>query len=365
VKKLVTSLLLSCVFLAGAQTHAQYLKVGGEVFLNYGLELTPEDAKGTNYFDVGRVYINFKGSFMDKETEGLKINYRVTTDIKGFSDFGKSGEYEPDATTGTTSVDDAKANGYYMSFLKYAYIEFEDLLPNLKIRLGQNATPWVGYEDKIGKMRWWTKSLPDAEKKLSSVDRGISLLYAIPGGYGDMHVSFHNGEGYHHPEVSKHKDIAARLSLAPFAKIDSLKGLKVHGFFQYGVPESDVVRNRFIGALSFDNNYVTFLGEMMMTWDGQKDDKVKGLGSQGMFKLKFGKMAHTKNDFGLYGRVDYFDTDTSSEDNAHIRLIAGPYAHVHKKVAFGLDYTMVAMEADGYDFGKSESILFLHCIFKF
>ncbi len=341
-------------------TFSASIKWGGKVYFDYNYKLSPDDVKGENAFSLKRAYLTVKGELTKKDKEGLKVKFKVTTDLKELSDLGKSGTYE--ATDGKVEIGSSKFNGFYMRFLKYAYLELDNLfVKNLKFRIGQNSLPWVGYEEHISGMRWWGSVFPDREKKLSSTDRGISLIYKCPAGYFDTHISYVNGEGYHHPEKNEYKDIMGRLTLTPFAKNENLKGLQLHFYYGTGKVDSEKIRNRLIGAISFKSKYFVLMGEYLGTEDGLDSDPIKGEGFAGFIRINMGEISQ-KGNWGFFIRYDNFDPNTDLKEDAHSRFIVGPYFYVTKKAAFGIEYSNTSYEQSGKD---SESAIYLHTLFKF
>ena len=168
-----------CLMMAASFMGAR-AEVGGTFFLNGHYAVQPEDDSGYNALDVARTYLTVKGSLPGTEKLKLKASYRATVDVKRRDD------------------------GYLVVFLKYGYIELANLPGGLKFRFGQHPVPWVGFADKIFGFRFVTKSFPDRVKKLTSTDVGVSALYDLPQGYGDIHLSAVNGEGYHKAELNKY-----------------------------------------------------------------------------------------------------------------------------------------------------------------
>lgn len=335
---------------------AQSIKPSFDIYADYTYDMT-EGKRDINSFNIKRAYFGVKGSLTDEKTEGLKVNYRLTLDIGEFSDIGAKGIYNVKEIDSKDSVDikSSSANGFYIAYLKYAYLELEDLgIKGLKFQLGQIPTLWVSFEDKFLSMRWWTSSFTDRSKVLSSADRGISLLYSLPAKYGEVALSIVNGEGYKKPEDTKMKDYGARISIRPLPDVDIIKGLMLHTYLHYGkanydttYPDAESVRERMVFALSFDYEYLDLLGQYLMTEDGFDSDNSKvanGSGYSIAMKVKLEKLLNT-NQTGLFLRYDHFDPDTNKEKDAKSIIIAGPYYYfVNNRAAIGLNYTREMFE---------------------
>lgn len=350
--------------------YAQSISPSVTVFPNYLYNLS-DGKKDFNSFSIGRAYFGVKGSFMKPEEEGLKINYKVTIDVKEFSDISS---VSVDEETNDVSAKSSSINGFYIGFLKYAYLEMQDLIvKGLKLRLGQHNVPWVSMEEHLSGMRWWGSVFTDRIKKLSSTDRGISVLYKLPAGYGDMHFSVVNGEGYHSPERSKDKDFMGRISVRPFPGMDYLKGLMLHTYYGYGRTDADSsnldsegIRERLVLALSYDTPYITTMGQYLAAKDGIDTKDIKPSESSGYAvwaKLKFERLLNIENETGVFIRFDSFDDGKKEKSGSHIYYIAGPYYYFVKgKVAFGLDYSVKSYE----DSSKTdERLLILHGLIKY
>jgi len=318
------------------------VETNGTFFLGGTYVVQPEDPSGYNAFDVSRVYLTVKDSFPQGENAKFKTGYRATVDLKRIS-----GE-DPLA-------------GYFARVLKYAYAELTHISTGVKIRLGQHGVPWVGYADKILGIRYASKSFPDRVKKISSTDVGLSVLCNIPKGYGDIHVSVVNGEGYHKAEPNKYKDFMGRVSISPLPNDDMLKGLKLHGYYGLGVPDEDLVRNRLVGALSYQGKALKVLGEYLGTWDGDSDDSTTGAGFGGSVLCNLGALMG-KGNHGVFGKVEQFDPDTDTDDDGHLRILVGVYCEAAKGLTFALDYEAKSYQAEGKD---TDGMIALHTQVKF
>ena len=210
-----------------AITYAAFgVETSGLIFLGGEYVVQSEDSDGYNAFDVSRIYLTVKDSLPQRENSRFEAGYRATVDLKRFE------------------------NGYLVRALKYGYIELTHISTCMKFRLGQHPVPWVAFADSILGIRFVTTSFPNRLKKLGSTDIGLSVMHNLPKGYGDIHVSVVNGEGYHAAELNKYKDFMGRLSVRPLPNYENLKGLMVNLYFGYGVPEENMVRHRLVGALT-------------------------------------------------------------------------------------------------------------------
>lgn len=335
---------------------SQTIKPSFEIYSDYTYDMT-EGREDINSFNIKRTYFGVKGSLTKEDTDGLKVNYRLTFDIGEFSDIGAKGSYEVKEQDGKDQIEVKLSgiNGLYLTYLKYAYMELKDLgTSGLTLRFGQIPTPWISFEDSLVGMRWWTSSFTDRAKVLNSADRGLSLSYALPSKYGDITLSVVNGEGYKKPEDTKMKDYLTLISLRPLPDMGLLKGLMLHYYFVYGKAnidktqsDAESLRQRMIFAFSFDSDYFLVLGQYLMTWDGFDSDTTKeteGSGYSVSTRLKLEKLFDS-NPMGIFFRFDHFDPNTNAEKDSKDTIIAGPYYYIIKEYgAIGLNYTREIFE---------------------
>lgn len=340
-------------FLYLSVVEAQTIKPSIDIFADYTYDMT-NGKQDLNSFNVKRAYLGVKGSLTKEDAEGMKVNYRLTLDVVDFSDIGAKGSYEVKNVDGKDQVEvmSAGTNGLYMSFLKYAYLELEDMgLKGLKLQFGQIPTPWVSFEDKFVGMRWWSPSFTDRAKVLSSADRGLSLSYNLPAKYGEVFVSAVNGEGYKKPEDTKMKDYLARISIRPVPDMDIVKGLMLHYYIGYGKtnvdktnPDAESVRQRMSIGLSFDHDYFLLLGQYLLTEDGPDSKTTKGAGYSASSRIKLEKLLES-NQLGLFFRYDRYDPNTDKDKDGKDIIIVGPYYYfIDNKAAIGLNYTKEMFE---------------------
>ena len=153
-----------------------------------------------NKFDIGRVYLTFKGPLGDR------VSYRATTDIK------QGG--------GTDSY-----KGWFVR-LKYAYLQYDYMKPNADgasafARLGVLHTVLVDHEENFWP-RYLAQTPVERNGVFSSADLGVSTGVTLPNKLGEIYADVVNGTGYDNPENNKYKDFQARLTITPLAKSASL-----------------------------------------------------------------------------------------------------------------------------------------------
>jgi hypothetical protein len=192
------------------------VELGGIAFLNYRFELT-DGQDNFNTFDVTRTYVFASVKPMDH------VRFRVTLDAPARETVVKGSGATTEVTQNAGKLD---------VIVKHAFVELYEVgTPGLSIKFGQQDLPWVPFEEKQWTYRFQGPVLADREGYLSSTDLGIGASYVLPSKQFEGHASLVNGETFGKPEVSKHKDVHARLTVRPIA---SLSGLGMHVFYSEG-----------------------------------------------------------------------------------------------------------------------------------
>ena len=225
VTSLVTALCVS--FLSSASAAAdQATNVSGEMYLDYSYNISGvENGNETthpNEFSISRVYVNVKSDFSDK------ASMRFTTDVYD----GKNQEikYNGEDETfikevGNLSLKPSRFYDAYTLRVKYAYVDFQKIIPYTKITFGLQETPWIGMVDKAWGYRVVSKSLFDYYKVMDSADFGAGVTVSIPEGYGEAVIQVLNGNGYSKLETNQYKALIGRLLVNHIHKDEILKNL--------------------------------------------------------------------------------------------------------------------------------------------
>jgi len=202
-------------------------KVGSTIFADYTTGDRINDA-----FNVSRAYINVTGNL------NHLIAFRVTPDITRESGTGSS------------------LNGSLTFRLKYAYgqLNLDDWTTKGSwVRFGIQQLPYLDYTESIYRYRWQGTLFPEREGYITSSDAGLSGHWNFPGGYGDVHGGFFNGEGYSRAEANDEKGFQIRGSVRPFPLGGIWKGLRLTGFAVQDKYQQDADRQRFIGQATFEH----------------------------------------------------------------------------------------------------------------
>lgn len=137
-------------------------------------------------FEFRRNYVQVKAYFNDKDY------FRVTTDTT--KELGSSASLlKSSSGSGTT----ASADGPMNTFVKYAYLYLDNVLPYTGVEIGMAHRAWIDYEENDA---WFFRSinkvnLEDQVNAMNSADMGINFRTSTP--YVSSELAVYNGEGYH------------------------------------------------------------------------------------------------------------------------------------------------------------------------
>ncbi|AKU92077.1 hypothetical protein AKJ08_2464 [Vulgatibacter incomptus] len=320
------------------------LRISGVIFAHWSYDTAqanPEGpgTNGANRFDLTRTYINIEPQV------SRNISLRITPDITRVSD------------------PDGSLNGSLALRLKYAYAQFADVLPDVRVKGGLQQTAYIDFEDSIWKYRVLGPAALELFTGVSSADLGVGAWGKHLGGLVDYQVLLSGGDGYTKgPQTArnaaKYKEGAARLTIAPFATSGGylLEGLRLTAFAQYAirqkVADKDVERIRVMGLASWETPYGTLAVSAGPTWDDDVGENALGEATvtnrKGVLASTFGFVNLPAN-LRLVGRYDHFTPNTDEEARAETsgnrtRLIAGLAYRVTDLVQVIGDYQRFGFE---------------------
>jgi hypothetical protein len=313
-----------------------------------------------NKFDIGRVYLTFKGPLGDR------VSYRATTDIQQ-----------------NASTDSYKG---WIVRLKYAFLQYDYLKPNADgasafARIGMLHTVLIDHEENFWP-RYLTNTAIERSGFFSSADLGVATGITLPNKLGEIYADIVNGTGYAAPENNKYKDFQARVTITPFGNGSSiLKTFAISPWYSYGGnasvfanSNSNAITDRlkkdrygiFVGnrdrRLTFGADYAERKdGADGNTTDASLDQIVETSGQLYdafvlVRPLEFTR-PDTKQSFGAVVRYDHFKPN-KDVDGYNQFIVAGIFWEPTRKSTFALDY-QGSTPKNGLAGNKSES-LFLH-----
>jgi len=208
------------------------MKVGATIFADFTQQTSPvtKDADGNEIhpssFNVSRAYINVTGSLHKR------ITFRITPDVARESGSGSS------------------LSGSQQFRLKYAFaqLSLDDWMSKGSwVRFGMQQTPMLDATEAVYRYRFQGTLFPEREGYLASSDTGVSLRYALPKEYGDIHAGIYNGDGYSKAEANDQKALQVRATVRP------LKGLRATLFYTGDHYVASAKRERLIAQTTFEH----------------------------------------------------------------------------------------------------------------
>jgi hypothetical protein len=346
-----TALLLPCTLVAQAPAPRPSWDFSALLFGNFQMR-TDSAAKfatggnNPNRFDVGRAYLTFRAP------AGDRASVRITTDI----------------FQNTTA-------GYYSGWtvrLKYGILQY-DLTKNLAgvegltaaARIGMLHTVVIEHVETFWP-RWLGNTALESNGFFSSADVGAAMPITFPKRRGEAYLVVTNGPGYTSAETDRFKDIAARVSLTPFANDSGwlrsftitpwyYKGATASAFIlgggaQVGPVSDGVQRDRrglFLGLrdrkLTLGGEFSQRLEELESGANTAVSPRVVRERTSNLTSLftvlrpmeLFGSTPRSR--LGLVGRLDRFKIDTDA-DPASQFVILGATWDLNDRTAIALDY---------------------------
>ena len=306
---------VAALVLAAGQAQAQapaapQLTVSGTAYAQWNYNLSGD--RHLNAFDVTRTYINFNGKFAGG------VSTRITPDIYRVAD---------------------GSLGYR---LKYAYVAYQPNANGITWKFGLIQTPFVGRDEDLWGYRMQGAIALDRAGVMSSADFGLSADAKLANGRFDLNAGIYNGEGYKVSENDQRKDFMVRGSYLLSATDDNSAtgGLRLTGYAGIGKAAADVDRNRYLGQLSYATTRFTLAGEYAMVENGDISGSV--ISAFGVYRL-------TNTKWALIGRVDQYDPDTDTNDDASTRIIAGASYQVSPNLRVLGDVDLLSHEAGDPD----------------
>lgn len=280
------------------------IRVGATIFTDYAVQQEPEiiDINGNqveaSQFEITRAYINLLGN------ASKRIAFRLTTDVA--------------RETGTGSA----LNGSYTIRLKFAYLQWnlDDALgKDAYVRLGMQPTPWLVHMDEVYRYRFQGQEFEERDGYLTFSDVGVSMHYALPGDYGDVHTGLYNGEGYARIDPNNEKGWMTRGTLRPLPHHGVLHGLRVNAFYDRDAYAKDADRRRTSASVTFEHPFVTAAFDTMRATDQPTTANAAVLGRA------WSTWIVPKSRHGWEGlwRIDRITPSTASPDQVRRRTIAG------------------------------------------
>jgi hypothetical protein len=316
-------LILACGF-SGAQTQTatdapkpalSFNPVFSSVmFGNFLYSVRGTEGKYANRFDFDRVYFTMKTPLAED------WKFQVTTDI----------------------YRNASATSYYNGLairIKFAMVEYVPV-SSVSVKFGMIPGPWNGLVETYWKYRGVATTASDKFGLIATADAGISAAYTLPGKIGDVSVYMYNGTGYAAPEANRFKDYVARLTLAPFASSDELKGLTVSGIAYVGNNGTAIAlqKNRFGAFVGYTYSVFMVGSEYLVVKNAPTNpDSVQTGNLLSVFAELKSPVAGFASQFSLIGRFDVNEPNVNKGGDITRTTIVGLVFKANDRVWWVVD----------------------------
>lgn len=317
--RVLTMLVVVCT----AGGHTQTSQIKGKVFGDYFYNLRNHSQanEDLNSFAIRRIYFTFESQL----TDNIKMRFRL--DSK-HGDFGEEEKLHP--------------------FVKNAYLEWSNVIPQHKFYVGISATNAFENSQNYWGYRSLEKTIMDLHKISPTADMGLSIK-------GDFNKYIHhwitvfNGTGYSSSELDKYKKLGYSLWITP------MKGLILEGYVDYEKqdPETGTFKpaadyfhstgyRTIKGFIGYQNPGFTIGGEIFSRTNfksGTADTSVTR--KTDVIKTGFSIFGHytlIKSKLHAFLRYDFYDPN--SDNKVFTSKYTNGYKDEESLIIAGLDLTI-------------------------
>lgn len=274
------------------------IAIGGKAFIAYSFDTDGMD-RSDNEFTVDRWY------FTSKKTIGDKMSAVMTLNVAS----------SPDSTK-------TKFNTY----IKYAYVQMDEVMPGGGLTLGQQEGSWVGNEEKAWRYRSIRKILADDKGLLGSSDFGVGLKGSLNDKTTEYHLLVANGEGYGAREEAANpnaKDVSLRLSQRLGSAAPRLS------LFGGAGSAGGVKSNRFAAMLDQQIDAFSYAASFVRGVNGAT--RKQGLSLSGNYDF-------TGSPWSVFARFDRYDPDRSAQSDMQTLFLGGAAYRFNKNARLILSH---------------------------
>lgn len=241
-----------------------------------------------------------------------------------------------------------RGNNRLTMFVKRAVLEYDDTKQTgLKLSFGMTTSAWPIYEENIWGLRYIAGAYTDIWRQGHTVDIGATLNGTHLGGLLDYQLSVVNAEGPRKSNTDNRLQYQARVTVAPLASNADFKGLKLAGYFDYGLLDYEGhYRMSSFASASFESALITAYAGLYRV---DYHEVISG-GFSGI--LAMSPIKGTK----IFARFDTFDPDWETETDASQLIIAGVAHDFTKGFSASLDTQLTMYEDSTQDLSKVVSI---------
>ncbi len=255
--------------------------------------LTSARKDNNNRFFFRRAYFNYE----NKISDNIKFRFRYDAD--------------------------RKADDKFRPFVKHLFLEWKNLIPKSKIKIGMTETlTWSPIAEKKWGYRSVAKTLMDNYKDITgesidatSADLGISLSGVIS---KEIRYAFmvSNGSHYSHPEKDKYKKVMGQLHLIP------IPGLSLVGYIDYEKQNENGNALTYKADVFFEMVQGLVLGGEWFVYDSDIN-KINGSQFNRSGFSFYGRYDAIPDKLNLFARYDRYEPNTEAEDDEINLIIAG------------------------------------------
>lgn len=284
------AIFLSTLLIGASTLFAGITEFAGENWFRYAQTRYDNNTQESE-FAVERVY--FRWNY--KHTENLES--RITTEF-------------------FASDNDADANGTGLK-LKDAYVKFRGIIPYGDITVGLQKQ----YFGRVYDWEYWpiVKAMGEMYGVIrGSRDFGVSIGGNIPKGFGTWRIEAVNGEGY--------KKSGSKIN-TELAYLADLRVILISGFTVAGSAINENAgypyekRMYYSGLGRIVKGPIDIWGQYLGGQTGDPDNPTKQMGY--MIFPKFNIKPITDIDMEFFGRYDYWDQDTDTDDDGSYLYVGG------------------------------------------
>jgi hypothetical protein len=289
---------------------------------------TQEKSNGKLYGSVFGDYFYKLGGDTVGGTNGMQYNTQVPKHFNAFQLRRFNLGYEHKISDELNAILLLEGNdkviesqGRHGVFIKTAYVEWKNLIPNGNILIGYIPTPSWGFIEKVWNYRPIEKTFLDMRSLGASTDLGLHIRGKFDAeGTVSYSLMIGNGSGQK-PENNREKKVYAEIIGKP------IENVILEGYFDYEQASQGKNKTTLRGLVAYQSEIFTAgmeVGEQIQTKAGVNNaDKIP-------FNITFFAYAPVMDELSVFGRYDYYNPDTESES-------AGYYENF---ITLGFDYLL-------------------------
>lgn len=286
-----------CLLFCFSSLAAQDGKISGYIFGDYFYELshpvTETDALNRNGFQFRRAYFTYDRDLSEKFAVRFRLEMN-SPDLLGVQDFGTSSTLTP--------------------FIKHAYLQWNNFIPQSKFSFGLVSTPTFNMSEEVWGYRAVEKTIMDLRRIAPSSDLGATLAGKLTrSGVLNYQLLVANGTGTR-SETDKTKRVYANAPI----RIQNAYFLVPYYDYEGGLDgKSKNTLALFAGLQKprFHGGVEVFQKKSNKALTNNADKTENGFSVFGAVKAA--------EKIKLFGRFDNYDPNTDADDDGNSLILAG------------------------------------------